>query len=107
MNRGKSPGKRSRQGLASDAAKTYAVVLKPGAVRVLERLPKKDQRIVGKRIDSLKTDPRKKGEKLKGQDSLYRIRAGNLRIIYEVHDNVCRVLVVTIGDRKDVYRRLP
>jgi len=43
---------------------------------------------------------------LRGGDAFYRVRAGNYRIIYEVQDAVLRVLVVLIGDRKDVYDRL-
>ena len=34
---------------------------------------------------------------------LYRIRSGNYRIIYQVDDQRLIVLVVKIGDRKDVY----
>jgi len=43
---------------------------------------------------------------LKGAVDLYRIRSGDFRIIYQVQDDVLRVLVVIIGDRKDIYDRL-
>lgn len=35
---------------------------------------------------------------------LYRIRAGDYRIIYQVADKVLLVLVVRGGHRRDVYR---
>ena len=35
---------------------------------------------------------------------MYRIRVGRYRIIYEVQDKRLVVLVVRIGDRKEVYR---
>jgi mRNA interferase RelE/StbE len=35
---------------------------------------------------------------------LWRIRVGNFRILYEIHDRRLIVLVIRIGHRKDVYR---
>jgi mRNA interferase RelE/StbE len=52
-------------------------------------------------------DPRPPGaKKLADSDKLYRIRSGNYRIVYQVEDEILLVLVVKIGDRKDVYRNL-
>ena len=60
---------------------------------------------IGERIDALKADPRPLGsQKLKGQDNLHRIRSGDYRIIYAIRDDQLLVLVVRIGDRKDIYR---
>lgn len=85
--------------------KRYKVVLKPSAADTLASLSKKDQRLVAKRIDSLALEPRPPdAEKL--DKNLYRIRSGNYRILYQVDDNLLKVLVVAIGDRKDVYRFL-
>ena len=36
----------------------------------------------------------------------YRVRQGDCRIIYQVSDASATVVVIKIGDRKDVYRRL-
>ncbi|TQF05167.1 type II toxin-antitoxin system RelE/ParE family toxin [Kitasatospora acidiphila] len=44
--------------------------------------------------------------KLAGQDGLYRLRVGDYRLIYQVHDQVLVVLVVNVGNRRDVYRNL-
>jgi mRNA interferase RelE/StbE len=41
---------------------------------------------------------------LKGEDHAYRVRVGDYRIIYEVHDDRLVVLVVRVGHRQDVYR---
>jgi mRNA-degrading endonuclease RelE of RelBE toxin-antitoxin system len=35
----------------------------------------------------------------------YRIRIGNYRVIYEIHDEVILIEVVNVGHRKDVYRK--
>ena len=49
-------------------------------------------------------DPRPPGcKKLKGVENLYRLREGDYRVIYSVEDRVLRVIVVAVGNRKDVY----
>jgi mRNA interferase RelE/StbE len=49
-------------------------------------------------------DPRPQGcEKLSGNDK-YRIRQGEIRIVYEIADHEFTVTVVKIGHRRDVYR---
>ena len=43
--------------------------------------------------------------KLKHTDDIYRLRVGCYRIIYQIADKKLIVLVVKVGDRKDVYRQ--
>ncbi|MEV7782611.1 type II toxin-antitoxin system RelE/ParE family toxin [Kitasatospora sp. NPDC088351] len=45
-------------------------------------------------------------KKLSGHDGLYRLRAGDYRVIYEIDGEVLVILVVHVGNRRDVYRRL-
>jgi mRNA interferase RelE/StbE len=45
-------------------------------------------------------------KKLRGQKSLYRIRIGNYRVVYEVRGAELIIVVIRIGHRKDVYRYL-
>jgi mRNA interferase RelE/StbE len=84
----------------------FAVFIKESAQRELEELPKRDRALVERRIIALAEDPRPqnatalKGERFKG---LYRIRSGDYRVIYQVQDTQLIVLVVKIGNRKDVY----
>ena len=42
-------------------------------------------------------------ERLSGQER-YRLRRGIDRIVYEIHDDVLKVIVVKVGHRRDVYR---
>jgi mRNA interferase RelE/StbE len=42
---------------------------------------------------------------LVGGDGEWRVRTGDYRIIYEVHDQVHLVLVLAVGHRRDIYRR--
>ena len=58
----------------------------------------------------LEENPRPPGvEKMETKEKLYRVYAGpgkNYRVIYQILDEVLLVLVVKVGDRKEVYRRL-
>lgn len=47
-----------------------------------------------------------KVKKLKGADELYRIRVGDYRVVYEVHQHTLLIVVIKIGHRKDIYRLL-
>lgn len=86
----------------------YRVKLIPEAERSLAALQLKHQRQIAKKLDGLADDPRPAGRKrLQGSEHLYRIVSGDYRIIYQIHDNMLTVLIVRIGDRKQVYRRLP
>jgi len=83
---------------------SYSVLIKPSAAKELERLPEKLRRQLAKRIQALADNPRPVGaEKLTGED-LYRIRQGDHRVVYSIADAVLTVLVIRIGNRRDVYR---
>jgi len=48
-------------------------------------------------------------EKMETKEKLYRIYVGpgkNYRVIYQIRDEVLLVIVVKVGDRKEVYRRV-
>jgi mRNA interferase RelE/StbE len=57
-------------------------------------------------VNALTSDPRPPGcRKLVAKEKdTYRIRVGDYRVIYRVHDNVLLVLVVRVGHRSKVYR---
>ena len=83
----------------------YAVRLKRSAVKTLEKLPQDVQRRVRLRIDGLPADPRPTGvKKLAGDPNLWRIRVGNYRLVYEIHDRRRLVVVLRIAHRREVYR---
>ncbi|MES1206396.1 MAG: type II toxin-antitoxin system RelE/ParE family toxin [Pseudomonadota bacterium] len=83
----------------------YRVEFKPSAGRQLDDLDKAVRARVDRKIDELAENPRPVGaKKLKGSSELWRVRAGDYRIVYSIHDDVLTVLVVKIGNRRDVYR---
>lgn len=60
-------------------------------------------------LTPLGADPFAQGhdvKKLAGHDGLYRLRVGDYRIVYEIREDVLVILVVHLGNRRDVYRRL-
>jgi mRNA interferase RelE/StbE len=86
----------------------YAVSILPSARKALARLSKDRQRIIDAHIFALADNPRPAGAiPLKGEGrGLWRLRSGDWRILYQVHDKELVVLVVDIGHRRDVYRGL-
>jgi mRNA interferase RelE/StbE len=83
----------------------YLVELRPGAARVLRKLPPIDRSRIARRIDALTLTPRPAGAKmLSGPERFYRIRVGDYRVIYQVSDEVLRLLVLRIGHRREIYR---
>lgn len=83
----------------------YSVFVSGSAEKALVRLPKKDIAKIAAAIRALADDPRPSGcNKLSGEDSVFRIRLGHYRVIYEVRDKRLFILVLKIGNRKDVYR---
>jgi mRNA interferase RelE/StbE len=85
----------------------YRIELKPSAVRALSSLPKKDQRRISAKIDSLAKNPRPPGaEKIEGRENLYRLRSEDYRILYQVQARLLLILVVKIGHRREIYGRL-
>jgi mRNA interferase RelE/StbE len=83
---------------------SYEVRLSEAAKRSLKRLQPDIQARIVKRLVQLQTAPRPPDvKKLRAQDNLYRIRGGDYRIVYTIHDRVLTVIVVKIGHRREVY----
>ena len=76
-------------------------------MKSMKRLPKKELRRIKKKIDDLAENlPDPPTTKMKGNNAFHKIRAGNYRIVYEIHEDRLVILVVKVGHRKDVYKRL-
>lgn len=82
----------------------YKILIKPSAAKELEVVPKLDCQRITERILSLSENPRPIGAvKMTGMDRC-RIRQGDYRILYEIHDREVVVIVVKVGNRREVYR---
>jgi mRNA interferase RelE/StbE len=87
----------------------WIIEIDPAAEKELDKLdPQQARRILKFLFDRLThlDNPRSIGEALKGSrfESLWKYRVGDYRIIASLEDDIARILVVRIGDRKEVYR---
>jgi mRNA interferase RelE/StbE len=83
----------------------YRIRFKASAARQLEGLDGAVRTRIDRKIDELAENPRPPGaKKLKGSSELWRVRAGDHRVVYSIQDDVLLVLVVKIGHRRDIYR---
>jgi mRNA interferase RelE/StbE len=85
---------------------SYKVSLTPAPAKFLERL--RDEALkcrLVKAMRALEINPRPPGGlKMQGENELYRVRVGDFRIVYQIQDAILLVLVVQIGNRRDIYR---
>ncbi len=83
----------------------YAILFKPSAAKEFARLPLAIRARIGKKIGAFAKEPIPPGSvKLVGEESAYRIRIGDYRVVYDVlHDHVV-VLVLRVAHRREVYR---
>jgi mRNA interferase RelE/StbE len=87
----------------------WRIELDPAAERELSKLdPQVARRILRflhERVANLE-DPRSIGEALRGSrlGEFWKYRVGDYRIISSIEDGALRILVVRIGNRREVYR---
>jgi len=82
----------------------FQVILPKSVQKELDRLPDDIAGRILARLAGLETNPRPADvKKLRGRDA-WRIRIGDYRVIYEIHDRVLQVIVITVGHRREIYR---
>ena len=76
-------------------------------MKSMKRLPMKELRKIKKKIDDLAENlPDPATTKMKGNNTFHKIRSGDYRIVYQIHEDRLVILVAKVGHRKDVYNRL-
>lgn len=82
---------------------SYKLVFKKSVAKDLRSIPNHDVKRILSRIEALADNPRADDcNKLSGQER-YRVRQGDYRIVYEIHDGKLVVLVIAVGHRSKVY----
>jgi mRNA interferase RelE/StbE len=82
----------------------YQVILPKSVQKELDRLPDDMASRILARLAELETSPRPPDvKKLKGREA-WRIRVGDYRVIYEIHDRILQVIVIAVGHRREIYR---
>lgn len=83
---------------------SYRITLAPAAARQLRKFDPQVRRRIQAALELLAGEPRPPAAtRLVGGSGEWRVRTGDYRIIYEIHDDQLLVLVLRIGHRRDVY----
>ena len=89
------------------APASYQVELRPSVLKRLRSIPRKDLRRLKIKIEEIALNPPDhRSTKMKGENPFHRVRSGHYRIIYEIQENRLVILIVRIGHRKDVYKKI-
>jgi mRNA interferase RelE/StbE len=84
---------------------SYTIEFTPAAAREYRALPAVVKQRVTRKIDALAENPRPHGvQRLRGEPATHRVRVGDYRILYEIHDATLIVLVIRVRNRRDAYR---
>lgn len=82
---------------------SYEIVLVPAAARQLRKLDPPVRRRMQAVFETLAENPRPPAATLLvGGAGEWRVRSGDYRIVYEIHDGKLRVLVLRVGHRRDI-----
>ena len=83
----------------------YTVEVSRRAIKSIAALPRKEEQRVRAAIELLADEPRPPScVALTGEQSVYRVRVGDYRILYKVIDARLMILVIHVGHRRDVNR---
>ena len=86
---------------------SFRIELTKSAAKILKAIPRKDQKRIAKKIESLAESPANPSKtKMKRNNPFHRVRVGDYRIIYEIQNDILLILILKLGHRKEVYRRL-
>ncbi|GAB1329228.1 type II toxin-antitoxin system RelE family toxin [Streptomyces sennicomposti] len=87
----------------------YAFRFTTAAQRQLRAISRPDAMRILTALTALGDDPYREDadvKRLTGPSGLYRLRVGSYRIAYQINEGELLILVVKVGDRRDVYRNL-
>lgn len=83
----------------------YKIVFSKVVEKELSKIPKAELKKIQKKIEEMATDPFCHDcKKLRGEDDIYRVRQVDYRILYTVYKNKLIVLILNVGNRKEIYK---
>ena len=88
----------------------YKIVIEKNAIKQLGKIDKSQQRMIygylKKNLEDT-SNPRLFGKSLKGNlRNYWRYRVGDYRIIAKINDDEIKIIVIEVGHRKDIYKKL-
>ena len=88
----------------AESRKIYNIQIAKDAADFVRAQPKKMQRQIMRKINSLAENPESRGEPIRNSRDTFKIRSGWYRIAYRIQRSKVIVLVVRIGHRRDFYK---
>ncbi|MBW2974190.1 type II toxin-antitoxin system RelE/ParE family toxin [Candidatus Woesearchaeota archaeon] len=83
----------------------YSIDITETANKFLDKVPKKDREGILKKLYSIRFEPFHFVKRLEGT-KLWRLRIQDYRAVLEIIIKGNKIIVVRIGHRKDIYKRL-
>jgi mRNA interferase RelE/StbE len=86
----------------------YRLLWHKTASKFLEKCSPKQKEMVKEKLELLQSNPYKHPQLdikiMQGYDDVYRLRIGQYRLIYRVHEGELVIFMMTMGNRGDVYK---
>jgi mRNA interferase RelE/StbE len=82
----------------------YEVIFSDASLRQLKKLEKETQRRIIAVIERIRIRPEEHVKKLVG-DPYFRLRVGDYRVIMDLQQEKCIILIIEIGHRKNIYKK--
>lgn len=83
--------------------KTYKIIFEKKAAKFFAGQTLQQQKRLAAAISKL---PEGDVKPVKGHENLYRLRVGDYRVIFTIKDNELIIIVLTIGNRGDIYKKI-
>ena len=84
----------------------YRISFTKQAYRAFRRMPQNTSKLIREKLERIAADPYAQHNnvtKLQNRPG-YRLRVGDLRVIYELQDDQLVILILKIGSRGEIYR---
>jgi len=88
---------------------SYRLLLHKSVTKFLTKCPAKQKRVLKEKLDQLKQNPLNGAldiKSLHGYENLYRLRVGQVRLIYQIENDELIIFIIKAGNRGDIYKEL-
>ena len=87
---------------------TYKIEFKTSVKKDLKNIDKSNIKLILREIEKLQKgiEGNKNIKKLSGSNPYYRLRIKNYRVVFEKNDDVLIIIVIKVGHRKDIYKKI-
>ena len=84
----------------------YNIEITSSASKQLKKIFIEYRKGIVSKIEDLADNPHPPGSKKLRGSEYFRIRVGDYRIVYSIYEKDIKILIVRIGHRKEVYKKL-